>query len=294
MAKRWPGIAIAADHPLTDYFVMKRRRGLRARRIPVGEFVWSAGWIGGVVTFLLLYPYYVSLLVLGLCLIERALHKLIFKKKVGEIAEPIDVLEERAAVKMEQLYLTPMRFSNLLGASAVVYYRHWKRYAAALALLLCAVMAFFMFVTKWYVSQRFPQFVWPIHIGLLVIFVAIGAVVCRRTFIVALGMRNLYAKLIEQTGRSRIRREGLVLEKLWLALPMTLMCSFVLLGGVRFFWPWLVILVSACVWECRFAARKLDEIVDEYYVRYVGDGEPYFQELFMTEEDDQLELHRVE
>jgi hypothetical protein len=281
----WPGIGVSADHPLTDYFISKRRRGFRLSRVPVGQVVWGGAWVAGMVATFVFYPYFSLLIIGAFSVVERGLHTIIFKKTVGEIADPMDVLEEREAVKMEQLYLAPIRFANLLGASAAVYYRHWMRHAAGLVLLLVAVMAFFLFIIQYYVARHFAMYVRPLNIGTTIIFGSMAWIVCRPTFVMALGMRNTYAKLIEKTGRNNLQREGVLMQRLWVGLALTILFSFGFLYVIRFFWAWLVFVVAACVLQCWLAGGQLDDVIESNFVRYSSEGEQYYRELFKTKEE---------
>lgn len=286
LRKDWPYIARRAEHPLTEFFLLRdRRKGFRLRQIPVGLFVWSAAWIVAMVALVTFYNYVGGVIALALCALERVLHKKIFKKYVREIAEPIDVIEETDRGKMEHLYLAPFHFRDLLGACAVYYYRFWLRYVAGLLFVIAAVLCFFLGLVKYCadMGSGFHKYAFPLYFGMIVIFIRIAWLVCSPRFIMAVGIRNLFAKLMEKSNQIVALREGVVMERFWIGLAISPLISLFVLFGTRSFWAWIVALVLACLYQCRLAGQNLDSLIRENFSRYESDGERLYADLIKTE-----------
>lgn len=292
--ENWPLIARYAEHPLTEYFLLKhRRRGFRLSQIPIGLFIWSAAWIAAMVALAVYYHYVGGIVALGLCAIERVLHKKIFKKYVRDLAAPIDLIEETDRGKMEHLYLAPVHFRDLLGATAVYYYRFWLKYVAGLLFVVAAVMCFFLALAKYGTeigAGSFRPYAFPLYIAIILIFIRIARLVARPEFIMAVGIRNLFAKLMEKSNQIVALREGVVMERFWIGLALSPLVSLFVFFSTRSFWAWIVVLVLACLYQCRLAGQNLDSLIRKNFSRYDSDGERLYADLIRTEKERDLEI----
>lgn len=297
LAEDWPYIARCAEHPLTEYFLLKeRRRRFRLNRIPIGLFIWSAVWIAAMIALVVFFNYIGGVVAFGMCAIERALHNRIFKKYAREVAEPIDILEECDAGKREHLYLAPIHFDDLLGAAAVYYRYHWPRYVAGLFFVIAAVMCFFLGLA-YYITQTtnygsLRPYGRPLYAAIAVIFAGIAWLACRPNFIMAIGIRNLYAKLMEKSKQVVALREPVFMQATWMWLAATPLISLAVLSATYSFWVWIVTLVLACIIECRMAARRLDSVISENFARYSESGEEMYANLFRAEREPEMTLTR--
>lgn len=287
LRRDWPFIARCAENPLTEFFLLRdRRRGFRLRQIPLGLFVWSAAWVAAMVALMVFYNYFGAFVALFCCGLERFLHKKIFKKYVREIAEPIDILDETDRGKLEHLYLAPIHFRSLLGACAVYYYAHWRRYLAGLLFVIAGVMCFFLALAAYCIGldAGFHKYTLPSYIGIVAIFVRIARLVARPEFIMGVGVRNLYAKLIEMSDRIVARREAVFMQQTWIVLALTPLVSLLVIFGTHSFWVWIVLLIVACFYQCSLAEQKMAALVRDHFADYADDGERLYAELIESED----------
>lgn len=287
LKRRWPAIGAAADHPLTEWFILRRRRRNSFFAFPP-PWTMRVLWIWMILMFA--YRFRASgfaFMVLALCFftpvrLPQAITGMFRKKQhVRDVREPADLLRDNDPSHLDQINLTALDFTDLLAACAACCHDAWRRHAFACACVLFAACPLFVIGIPSTSANLYP-FV-ALFLGL---FISVGWVMCRRSAIVAAAMRDLFSNLRDR--KTKIHVKGPILtDHLWLALvpaPLVASLVFVSLG----IWGWIVSTVIGWIVIASIIAIRMDRAVEACFLQFAAEGRRRFQAMLNPDSSDPL------
>ncbi len=175
LARRWPAIGAAADHPLTEFFIQKRARLPWSRRGRNELLLRQAPYHGmlllGVLAIYQMSPRFMGLIYLPLILGTALIRRYVRVSKMKDLRWPSDILLASDAGQLEQLRLTPLKWRDLLGLEIALEYcrlqaLHRRLIHSAWALLVMSLMGG---ISGWVFTSLPPQIfeqvqLWPLSV----------------------------------------------------------------------------------------------------------------------------------